>query len=210
MLPRRKSKNNGRRIAMFDRCSNFTISGSNTFNIINNSAPPVLDEGKVPPYRYLRRPKHGIPSTDFRSIRRGDINLLSCISEEDIVENLIVQHPRRSARTSHVRAVTGRKKMYHARIFRSQDSFTVVAYEQSDFSKNSGTLTMMNSGKPKLKNDNSSVIYVFASNPHLIQLFGMTSSRSMNALIYHDELLPVNLVLCLRPRSFEGGGIDQK
>ncbi|KAJ7218451.1 hypothetical protein GGX14DRAFT_390220 [Mycena pura] len=132
---------------MFDRCSNFTITGS-SFNISHNLSPSTPDE-------------------EFRSIRPGDINLLSQVGKKEIVEHRAVW---RKGRSGTVRVVTGTRETYHARIFPSQDTFTVVKYEGSSF--------------PKWKTDIEERQQF--RHPHIAQLFGMTSSRSMNALIYHD------------------------
>ncbi|KAJ7218479.1 hypothetical protein GGX14DRAFT_595027 [Mycena pura] len=69
---------------------------------------------------------------DFRFIRPGDINLLSCVGKSDIVEYHAV---RRKGRSGTVRVVTGTRETYHARIFPSQDTFTVVKYQESSFGK---------------------------------------------------------------------------
>ncbi|KAJ7840922.1 hypothetical protein B0H14DRAFT_2783815 [Mycena olivaceomarginata] len=156
----RYAPDDGRSI-MFDRCNNFTLNGG-TFNIFGRPGEPGHD-------------------TDYRTIHVGDINLLSLITEEDIVENRVVEHRRRPNRIRLQRVIAGRKKAYHARIFGSQDVFTAVVYEGIDFSS------------LKLKVAKQS----FPRNPSITQLFGITHSSPMNALIYHDELLPLNTALSL-------------
>ncbi|KAJ7218496.1 hypothetical protein GGX14DRAFT_28085 [Mycena pura] len=144
---------------MFDRCTDFTITGS-SFNISQNLYQSAPDE-------------------DFRFIRPGDINLLSCVGKSEIAEYHAV---RRKGRSGTVRVVTGTRETYHARIFPSQDTFTVVKYKGSSFSK--WKTDVME--RQQLRH------------PDMAQLFGMTSSRSMNALIYHDELLPIQDALAKR------------
>ncbi|KAJ7218442.1 hypothetical protein GGX14DRAFT_560781 [Mycena pura] len=144
---------------MFDHCSNFTITGG-SFNISHNPCPSAPDE-------------------EFRFIRRGDINLLSYVGENEIVEYRAV---RRKGRSGTVRVVTGTRETYHARIFPSQDTFTVVKYKGSGFTK----------WKTDIEERQQ------LQHPYMAQLFGMTSSRSMNALIYHDELVPIDEALSKR------------
>ncbi|KAJ7220859.1 hypothetical protein GGX14DRAFT_676254 [Mycena pura] len=153
-MPLRRSKHNEHRLAMFNRCSDVTITGG-TFNvnITNSVSSSALDD-------------------EFRSIRVGDINLLSCIGENELVEYHVVQRKKHSGI---VRVSTGRRRIHHARIFPSPDVFTVFEYEGSDFAK------------CKTVAEEQQCV----RHPHLVQLFGVTNSRSMNALIYHDELLPI-------------------
>ncbi|KAF7333370.1 MFS general substrate transporter [Mycena venus] len=154
------SQSTGRSI-MFDRCNNFTLNGG-TFNI----------------FGHPREPEH---DADYRTIRVGDINLLSLITEEDILESHVIRHRKRPNRIRRQLVITGRKKAYHARIFGSQDVFTAVVYEGIDFSS------------LKLKVARQS----FYRNPNITQLFGITQSPPMNALIYHDELLPLRTALSM-------------
>src|ERR1700761_831545 len=113
---------------MFDHCSNFTITGS-SFNISHNPCPSAPDEGATP---VLSGCQCDDLIPEFRFIRRGDINLLSYVGENEIVEYRAV---RRKGRSGTVRVVTGTRETYHARIFPSQDTFTVVKYNGSSFTK---------------------------------------------------------------------------
>ncbi|KAF8218338.1 hypothetical protein K438DRAFT_1796691 [Mycena galopus ATCC 62051] len=157
----RYAPDNGGRSTMFDHCNNFTLNGG-TFNI--DSRP--------------REPEH---DADYRTIRVGDVNLLSLITEEYILETRVVRHRKRPNRIRRQLVITGRKKAYHARIFGSQDVFTAVVYDGIDFSS------------LKLKVARQS----FHRNPNIPQLFGITQSPQMNALIYHDELLPLRTALSM-------------
>ncbi|KAJ7199996.1 hypothetical protein GGX14DRAFT_401003 [Mycena pura] len=160
------------RLTVFDGCSNFAITGS-TFNIWYNPSPSAPDEGAT---LVINGHQYNDPAPEFRSIRLGDIHLLSYVGERKIVEYHAV---RRKKHTGTVRVVTGRTKVHHARIFPSQDVFTVVEYEGCNFAR------------WKTEAEERQLL----RHPHMAQLFGTTSSRSMNALIYHDELLPINEAL---------------
>ena len=71
--------------------------------------------------------------SDFRSVRLGDINLLSIISEDDVVEYRVIQ--KHSGRARIERFVTGRRRTHHAKIFPSQEIFTLIRYEGRDFAQ---------------------------------------------------------------------------
>ncbi|KAJ7018873.1 hypothetical protein C8F04DRAFT_1149750 [Mycena alexandri] len=157
----RYAPDDGSRSVMFARCKNFTINGG-TFNIVGHPRDPEDD-------------------ADYRTIRVGDINLLSLVTEEDILESHVVRHRKRPNRIRRQLVITGRKKAYHARIFGSQDVFTAVVYEGIDFS----SLKLKVAGQG------------FHRNPNMMQLFGITQSPPMNALIYHDELLPLRTALSM-------------
>ncbi|KAJ7050731.1 hypothetical protein C8F01DRAFT_677944 [Mycena amicta] len=138
---------------MFSNCSNFSITGGTFINTIERDATP-----------------------DYRSISVGDINLLSSVGDMAIVEDRrMVQHKKPSQRVRSVRVVTGKRSVYHARIFGNQDTFTVVAYESSlprNVVESQGT-----------------------RHPNVAQLFGLTTHRTMTALVYHDMLIPVDAAL---------------
>ena len=54
------------------------------------------------------------------------------MGKDEIVEYRAVRH---KGRFGTVRVVTGTRETYHARIFQSQDTFTVVKYNGSNFAK---------------------------------------------------------------------------
>ena len=113
---------------MFGGCSNFAITGS-TFNIWYNPSPSALDEGAT---LVINGHQYNDSAPEFRSIRLGDIHLLSYVGERKIVEYHAV---RRKKHSGTVRVVTGRTRVHHARIFPSQDVFTVVEYEGCNFAR---------------------------------------------------------------------------
>ncbi|KAJ6577592.1 hypothetical protein B0H19DRAFT_1062185 [Mycena capillaripes] len=95
---------------------------------------------------------------DFRSIRLGDINLISFIGEDDVVEG----HVLRREETDHaypVRVASGKRKIYHARIFGSQDTFTLFSYHGVNFAE---------LGQWKARTEELQ----FARHPYMFQLFG--------------------------------------
>ncbi|KAJ7051915.1 hypothetical protein C8F01DRAFT_636485 [Mycena amicta] len=105
----------------------------------------------------------------FQRIKWGDIHLGDMVSKATIVE-------RRTTRTGRVKAVVvGEKTIYQAKIFPSAEPFTVVAYKGLDFGK--------------YKQDAIEQQSIFS--PYIPQLFGVTNSRFMNAVIYHDDLIPL-------------------
>ncbi|KAJ7050653.1 hypothetical protein C8F01DRAFT_676319 [Mycena amicta] len=138
-------------MAMFNDCSNITINGG-TFTMVQSNEP----------------------QEDFRTIRRGDINLLSLVKEDEVVENRVVIHRKRAGRVHCQKVHVATRKTYHAKIFGSQDVFTVMAYE--------GDLTEW-----KRKSTGEAPQHL-----NHIQLFGITDSLRMHAVIYHDELIPAS------------------
>ncbi|KAJ7064071.1 hypothetical protein C8F01DRAFT_1367483, partial [Mycena amicta] len=108
----------------------------------------------------------------FRHVKWGDICLGNMVGMATIVE-------RRTTRTGRVKGVVvGEKTIYQANIFPSAQTFTVVAYNGLDF--------------VKYKEDTIEQQSIFS--PYIPQLFGVTNSRFMNALIYHDDLIPLSAV----------------
>ncbi|KAF7358107.1 hypothetical protein MVEN_00858800 [Mycena venus] len=132
-------------------------------------------------FNTLGRPREPEYDADYRAIRVGDINLLSLVTENEIFEHRVVRHRKRPGRIRREWVVTGRRQAYHARIFGSQEVFTAVVYEDVDFSS------------LKLKVAKQS----FPRNPNITQLFGITHSSPMSALIYQDELLPLSTALAM-------------
>ncbi|KAJ7062234.1 hypothetical protein C8F01DRAFT_1230658 [Mycena amicta] len=136
-------------MAMFKECSNVTISGG-TFTMVQPNEP----------------------QDDFRTIRVGDINLLSLVKEDDILENHVVLHQKNPGRVHRQTVCVATRKTYHAKIFGSQDVFTVMAYEG-----NLAEWMRKSAGEAP-------------RHPNHIQLFGITDSVRMHAVVYHDELIP--------------------
>ncbi|KAJ7051902.1 hypothetical protein C8F01DRAFT_635603 [Mycena amicta] len=108
----------------------------------------------------------------FHRVKWGAIHLGDMVGKATIVE-------RRTTRTGRVKAVVvGEKTIYQANIFPSAEPFTAVAYNGLDF--------------VKYKEDTIEQQSSFS--PYIPQLFGVTNSRFMNALIYHDDLIPLSTV----------------
>ncbi|KAJ7051884.1 hypothetical protein C8F01DRAFT_635272 [Mycena amicta] len=105
----------------------------------------------------------------FHRVKWGAINLGNMVGKATIVE-------RCTTRTGHVKAVVvGEKTIYQANIFPSAQPFTVVAYNGLDFGK--------------YKEDTIEQQSSFS--PYTPQLFGVTNSHFMKAVIYHDDLIPL-------------------
>ncbi|KAJ7050649.1 hypothetical protein C8F01DRAFT_1377415, partial [Mycena amicta] len=138
-------------MAMFNECSNMTINGG-TFTMVQPNEA----------------------QQDFRTIRMGDINLLSVVKEHDVIEEHVVVNRKRPGRVHRQTVHIGTRKTYHAKIFGSQDIFTVMAYE--------GDLKEW-----KMKSAGEA-----PRHPNYLQLFGITDSSRMHAVIYHDELVPAS------------------
>ncbi|KAJ7637782.1 hypothetical protein B0H17DRAFT_1278784 [Mycena rosella] len=141
---------------MFDHCSNITITDG-TFNVLERS-----------------------PS-DFRSIRLGDLNLLTQMGNEEELTSGVVE--RRGPRLVRRKVIVGSRKVYCARIFGSPDPMTAVVYEGSQFEK----------WKDEAERRQSVRL------PFVLQLFGVTESRDVNVLIYHDELITITQFRQLHP-----------
>ncbi|KAJ7642563.1 hypothetical protein B0H17DRAFT_1216384 [Mycena rosella] len=153
--------------AMFDHCSNITIAGG-TFNV-------------------WERPRS--PPSDFRSIRLGDLILLSQMCNEEELTSDVVE--RRGTRLVQRKVIVGTRKVYRARIFGSQDPMTAVVYEGSQLQK------AIYNGSWKAEVEHRQSLRL----PFLPQLFGITESRGVNALIYHDEFITIAQFRQLHRRS---------
>ncbi|KAJ7050645.1 hypothetical protein C8F01DRAFT_1177707 [Mycena amicta] len=132
---------------MFDHSRDVTITGG-TFTVINSE-----------------------PQGDFRTIRIGDINLVSLVKEDDVMENRVVVHRKRRARVHRQQVRVGARRMYHARVFGSPDIFTVVEYTGD-----------LNEWRKKCTEE--------LRHPNHVQIFGITNSSRIHAVVYHDELIP--------------------
>ncbi|KAJ7050712.1 hypothetical protein C8F01DRAFT_677873 [Mycena amicta] len=142
-------------MAMFQSCNNVTFSGG-TYNHVVYSQD---DE------------------EDFRKIRLGDIHLIKCLDEKELVE----YRPKKSRRKKQIKAVrevVGVRRMYRANIVGhgSNTAFTVMAYEGRG-------------GAARLQQD-LDVQACLPRHPNLLQLFGVTMTRNLNALTYHGDLIP--------------------
>ncbi|KAF7348835.1 hypothetical protein MVEN_01403500 [Mycena venus] len=150
-------KNLPARMAAFNNCQNFTVTGG-TFNIQGH-----FNEN----------------NDDFRVIRLGDLNLLKEIDKQNVVEYRDIRRKRTGAFIRRVPVPVGVRRIHHARIFGSQETVTAVVYEGSGFRKHRAQAEWREEFR----------------HPTLVQLLGVASgSRGPKALIYNDELLPIDEV----------------
>ncbi|KAJ7826339.1 hypothetical protein B0H13DRAFT_2680710 [Mycena leptocephala] len=115
---------------------------------------------------------------NFRVVKLGDLNLLDEVYKYNVVERRPVHHRRMGAVVRHIKVLVGTRRVYRARIFDSQNPMTAVVYNDPQFEQR---MAEMKEG-PQIRH------------PHLAQFFGFTSSASVNALIYHDEMIPFSQV----------------
>ncbi|KAJ7061140.1 hypothetical protein C8F01DRAFT_1369374 [Mycena amicta] len=160
---------------MFKSCNNVTIHGG-TFNL----TLPSQDNGEE----------------DFRRIRLGDIHLVDCVNERELVE----YRPKKTGRIRTARVVVGARRMYRANIFGSPAAFTVVVYEGTRAEAHKQQALEMQARLPR--------------RPYLNQLFGVTTTHNFSALTYHGDPLPWDLAYSaassrLRKAIFEHLTIQQ-
>ncbi|KAJ6578856.1 hypothetical protein DFH09DRAFT_1310824 [Mycena vulgaris] len=98
-------------VSAFNNCHNFTVSGGTLHVHGNNNS----DE------------------SEFRTIRLGDLNLLTEVGKQNIVEYYDVRRKRTGAFIRRVPIVIGVRRMHRAQIFGSQEIFTAVEYDSSQF-----------------------------------------------------------------------------
>ncbi|KAJ7190724.1 hypothetical protein GGX14DRAFT_701769 [Mycena pura] len=112
---------------------------------------------------------------DYYTIRPADINLLCWAREDNVVKHRVVRKNRRRG-VCYARIVRGKRTTRHAKIFGSPDTFTVITYENPDFAHDQWKLE----------------VEAYSTQRHhfLFQIFGITKSRSMNAFVFHNELIP--------------------
>ncbi|KAJ7930773.1 hypothetical protein B0H13DRAFT_2264091 [Mycena leptocephala] len=128
---------------------------------------------------------------NFRIVKLGDLNLLDEIGKYNVVEQRPVHHRRTGAVVRHVKVIVGTRRVYRARIFGSQDSMTAVVYNDAQFEQAS-TISIEWVKCRKAHNCGRQLCLLF---------FGFTSSASLNALIYHDEMIPFSQVQKLHAGS---------
>jgi hypothetical protein len=75
---------------------------------------------------------------EFRSIRLGDLNLLSEVGKEDVIEYRDVRRRKTGALVQRVKIVAGTRKILQVRIFGSQETMTAVIQDGPDFEKEGG------------------------------------------------------------------------
>ncbi|KAJ7652362.1 hypothetical protein DFH06DRAFT_1418723 [Mycena polygramma] len=159
--------------------------------------------------------------SDYRTIRAGDVHLLAQVGEDQTIEA-----DEAESQTGIVtrRVVVGKQKVFRARIFGSPEPMTAIVYEGSQFKKVvsvSGPppgcaailkpvlqwraeVERMHAQIPRYE-EPALVLDWFPDlkpprNPLFLQLFGVTVSANIKALIYHDALIPVE---CFKERYLE-------
>ncbi|KAJ7279281.1 hypothetical protein C8J57DRAFT_131838 [Mycena rebaudengoi] len=152
------------RHAVFENCQNTTISGG-VINLQVNASDS--DEN------------------DFPTIKLGHLKLVEEVVKQNIVEYRKVLHKKTRVVKQHVPEVVGVRRIYVARVHGSQEDFTAVVYEGSDFEKHRAHAEQREEFR----------------HPSLIQLFGVTSSTRLKALIYHDGLMPLDEVRQMHQQS---------
>ncbi|KAJ7276565.1 hypothetical protein C8J57DRAFT_1712417 [Mycena rebaudengoi] len=102
------------RHAIFTNCQNTTISGG-VINLQVNASDS--DE------------------YDFPTIKLGHLKLVEEVAKQNIVEYRKVLHKKTKVVKRHVPEVVGVRRIYVARVHGSQEDFTAIVYEGSDFEK---------------------------------------------------------------------------
>ncbi|KAJ7910045.1 hypothetical protein B0H13DRAFT_1877097 [Mycena leptocephala] len=105
------------RQGLFNSCQNFTVSAGSIFNIQGNMYSSVADE------------------SDFAIIKLGHLNFLNEVGKQPIVEYRDILRARTGAVIRRVPVIVGLRRIYHTRIHGSQETFTAVVYEGSQFGK---------------------------------------------------------------------------
>ncbi|KAJ7276569.1 hypothetical protein C8J57DRAFT_193217 [Mycena rebaudengoi] len=157
------------RHAVFENCQNTTISGG-VINLQVNTSDS--DE------------------YDFPTIKLGHLELVEEVAKQNIVKYRKVLHKKTRVVKRHVPEVVGVRRIHLARVHGSQEDFTAVVYEGSDFEKHRAHAEQREEFR----------------HPSLIQLFGVTSSTRprLNALIYHDGLIPLDEFRQMHQQSLLG------
>ncbi|KAJ7130468.1 hypothetical protein C8R44DRAFT_850362 [Mycena epipterygia] len=102
-------------LAAIENCQNFTVSGG-TFNV--QATVDARDD-----------------DAEFHQIRLADLNLLREVDEQEIVQYQVVRRKRTGAVVRWVPVLAGSRRIHHARIHGSQEAFSAVVYEGSDFER---------------------------------------------------------------------------
>ncbi|KAJ6452337.1 hypothetical protein C8R47DRAFT_288880 [Mycena vitilis] len=159
-----------------------TIGGTSTTNFHVSERQSCSKSGMGPAVP-SRLPSCDSLLPDYRTIRAGDVHLLAQVGEDQTIE---ADEP--DLRTGIVtrRVLIGKRKVFRARIFGSSEPMTAIVYEGSRFQKWRTEVERMHAQIPR--------------NPLFLQLFGVTVSANMKALIYHDALVPVE---CFKGRYLE-------
>jgi hypothetical protein len=117
---------------VFNHCQNFTISGGTSTVQVNASN---LDETGEIPLGLSFPSKLLLTGLDFRRVRPGDLCLVKEVAKQNIVEYHEVRHRRSGVIKRHIPRVVGLREIYRVHIHGSQEEFTAVVYQGSDFEK---------------------------------------------------------------------------
>ncbi|KAF7350057.1 hypothetical protein MVEN_01307400 [Mycena venus] len=153
---------------MFDNCSNFQIFGG-TFH--HQDSPTAPARG-----RDVFADDPGFPQ-NFRFIQLGDLDLLEEICKENIVEYREIRRRKTKPLVRRERRVVGKRKICQVRVPGRPGTLTAVLYKGTEFEK-----WRTEAEKHETFRD-----------PSLVQLYAVTVSRALNALIYTDRKLPLPL-----------------
>jgi hypothetical protein len=137
-------------------------------------------------------------------VRLGDLRLVKEVTTQAIVASREIPHKRTGAVKRRVPEVVGVRKVHHARVVGFQEDFTAIVYEGSDFEKVGpmrhsplrfsrflSSIAMMQDnvktfGDLCCRCSPLQFLTYCLRHPSLVQLFGVTSSGRLKALIYHD------------------------
>ncbi|KAJ7436282.1 hypothetical protein B0H11DRAFT_660524 [Mycena galericulata] len=147
---------------MFEQCSNFTIFGGTFITYPESTAVQ-------PRCSIATKPR----SPSFRSIPLGDLNLLSEIGIQEIVEYRDVRRHKTGVLIRRQREVVGMRRIYQAQIFGNPGIVTAVIDQGTSFEK----------WKTEAEKHET------FRHPSLVQLYAVTMTQAMNALIYTDGLV---------------------
>jgi hypothetical protein len=127
------------RHAIFTNCQNTTISGGVINLQVNASDSDEYGEVSHGPGVFLANLSDKI---DFPTIKLGHLKLVEEVAKQNIVEYRKVLHKKTKVVKRHVPEVVGVRRIYVARVHGSQEDFTAIVYEGSDFGKASN-VTML-------------------------------------------------------------------
>jgi hypothetical protein len=117
------------RAAVFENCRGVKISGG-IFNVTQVVEAPSPDGQSRLDSRAQPIP---MSSSDFRTIRMGDLDFLEEVGKEDIVEYREFRRRRTGTVVRRIPVVVGARRIYRARIFGVPDTVTAVVYDDPNF-----------------------------------------------------------------------------
>ncbi|KAJ7059391.1 hypothetical protein C8F01DRAFT_1295129 [Mycena amicta] len=116
---------------------------------------------------------------EIRVLRLGDVNIIRSVGQDKVKKTLLVpQHKYpASALTAPIR-----RHIYHAQIFPSSETFTVISYE---------------GGSKEFIEEIAAPQYHFR-HPSVLQVFGIIHPN-ISGIVYHDELITIKQALIQCP-----------